>query len=140
MKPPRRPAVPVSFVVDSRADLPDVGRHAPHPPVDVVDDGERWRLVFEVAGAAPEGLGIDIKGRVVTVRGFRRPTAGESGCFLRVERSVGLFERALELPEEPDPERATASFSDGLLTLEIPKLSAPKGRTIPIAPGPAKGH
>src|ERR1700730_17020034 len=112
MKPPRRPRV---YFVSPTGALPDVERHAPHPAVDVVDDGASWRLVFEIPGAVPEGLTIDIKDRVVTVRGLRRPTTGESGCFLRVERSAGAFERALELPDDPDPERASASYADGLL-------------------------
>jgi len=52
-----------------------------------------------------------------------------------VERAAGPFERVVELPEEPDPEGGTASYADGLLTLEIPRRPATKRRTIPIRPG-----
>lgn len=102
------------------------------PPVDVVDDGKAWRLIFEIPGSVPNRLSVEIEGRVVVVRGERSPTEGEPGQFIRVERVSGPFERALELPEEPDPERTKASFSDGLLTVVIPRLNREPSRAIPI--------
>jgi HSP20 family molecular chaperone IbpA len=51
-----------------------------------------------------------------------------------VERAAGHFERLVELPEEPDPDGAAASYADGLLTLEIPRRPATRRRTIPIRP------
>lgn len=107
------------------------------PLVDVVDDGKAWRLVFELPGAVPDKLSLEIHGRVVTLRGERRPTDGEKGRFLRVERVAGPFERSLELPDDPDAEGTSASYSDGLLTVEIPRRAATKSRTIQIRKGPA---
>lgn len=107
------------------------------PLVDVVDDGQAWRLVFELPGAVPDKLSLEIHGRVVTLRGERRPTDGEKGRFLRVERVAGPFERSLELPDDPDAEGTSASYSDGLLTVEIPRRATTKSRTIQIRKGPA---
>lgn len=130
MSAPRRSRPPVTFVIG----LNDAasGSEGPNLPVDVVDDGSQWRLVFEVAGAVADRLTVEVKGRVVTLRGERRPTEREGGTFLRVERASGPFERSLELPEEPDPEGARASYAEGLLTLEIPRRVASRGRSIPI--------
>ena len=85
-------------------------------------------------------LGFD-REQVVVVRGERRPTERAHGTFLCVERSAGPFERAIELPDEPDPEGGSATYADGLLTLEIPRRPATRRRTIPIRParGPEKG-
>jgi HSP20 family protein len=137
----RRPRIPLTYALGLEAPLPGEQGGALHvPPVDIVDEGTGWRLVFEIPGAIPDRLSVDIKGRVVVLRGERRPTEGECGRFLRVERAAGPFERALELPEEPDPEGARASYMDGLLTLEIPRRVSPKGRSIPIQRGPGTGR
>ncbi len=130
----RKREIPVGFFVRS-GDLEPPERPALVPPVDVVDHGSLWRLTFEIAGANPEEISVDIRGRVLTLRGMRRPTDREDGVFLRVERAAGAFERALELPEDPDPEGSRANYADGLLTLDIPKRSGGKGRSIPIAKG-----
>ncbi|MBP7678196.1 MAG: Hsp20 family protein, partial [Thermoanaerobaculia bacterium] len=102
--------------------------------VGVVEEAHGWRLVFEIPGADPETVRVDVAGRVVVVRGERRPTERAHGTFLCVERSAGPFERAIELPDEPDPEGGSATYADGLLTLEIPRRPATRRRTIPIRP------
>jgi HSP20 family protein len=136
----RRPRLPVGFLteMDLPAGAPD-GPPLHVPPVDVVDDGGAWRLVFEIPGASSEHLAIEVDGRVVTVRGERTRTDAGSGTFLRVERGAGLFARSLELPEDPEPEGARATLSDGLLVLEIPKRRA-KSRSIPIQRTPKGGR
>jgi len=130
----RKRDLPVGFVF-SPAGLEPPERPALVPPVDVVDHGSLWRLTFEIPGADPEEIAVDIRGRVLTLRGRRRATDREDGVFLRVERAAGAFERVLELPEEPDPEGSRATYADGLLTLDVPKRSGGKGRSIPIAKG-----
>lgn len=128
----RRPRLPVGFLAD--LDLPASAPDVPPlhvPPVDVVDDGESWRIVLEIPGASSERLSIEVDGRVVTVRGERVRTDAKSGSFLRMERTAGPFARALELPEDPEPEGARATLTDGLLVLEVPKKRR-ASRSIPI--------
>ncbi len=111
----------------------------PHvPPVDVVDTGTSWRLVFEVPGAVADKTTVEVLGRVVSVRGERLPTDGGSGVFLRVERAAGPFERSVELPDDPDADGARASYADGLLSLEVPRRAASRSRLIPIQRGPVR--
>lgn len=111
----------------------DPGAPPPHlPPVDVVEHAHGWRLVFELPGTDPSSVRVDVTGRVVAVRGERRPTERSHGTFLCVERAAGPFERLVELPDDPDPDGAAASYADGLLTLEIPRRPATRHRSIPI--------
>jgi HSP20 family protein len=130
MKISRRP---VAFVVTRGTHLPgEEGEHFPGPPVDVIDDGKSWRLVFEIAGADPSRISLQIEGRLVTLRGERPPTDPRTGQFLRIERVAGPFERRIELPEVPDPERTHASYVDGLLVVDIPRHHLAAGRNIPV--------
>ncbi len=124
---------PVAFLFGEETSLRSDRRM---PPVDVVEDANGWRLVFEVPGADPDQIAVNIQGRVLTLRGLRRATDRADGLFLRVERAAGAFERSLELPEDPDPEHTRATYTDGLLILDVPKKRAtPGGRSIPVVKG-----
>ena len=136
MTRPRPPRIPVTFVLGDPSSLGGADPHPLAPPVDVVEGAAGWRLVFEIPGAVPEKTSIEVKERVVIVRGERRATDGAGGVFLRLERSTGPFERALELPEDADAERSQAHYQDGLLILDVPKRTSARGRHIPIRRGP----
>jgi len=132
----RRPRLPITFVVGLRPP----GRMAESeplamPPVDVVEHESGWTAVLEAPGADPARLEVEVKGRMLTIRGDRLPTDCVSGRFLRVERAAGPFERTIELPDEPDPERAEASYADGLLRVDLARRIAPEGREIRIGRG-----
>ena len=137
-RPPRRP---VTFVVGVRP-TSGIDPAAPMsgPAVDVIEHERGWTIVVEVAGADAARLDVAVKGRVVTVRGERLPTDVECGRFLRVERAVGPFERAIELPEEPDADHAEASYGDGLLRIELARATPPRKREIRIDRGTRGGH
>jgi len=136
MTKPRSPRFPVAFLLDGPAAMGGPESHPLAPPVDVVENAAGWRLVFEIPGAVPEKTSIEVKERVVIVRGERRTTEGEGGVFLRLERATGPFERALELPEDADAERSHAFYQDGLLVLDVPKRTSARGRNITIHRGP----
>jgi HSP20 family protein len=135
-KPPRRP---IAFVVGMQE--PDLAPTAPvaGPPVDVVEHGRGWTIVVEVPGADPARLEVEVKERTVTVRGERLATVCDVGRFLCVERAVGPFERTIALPAEPDPERAEATYEDGLLRIELKRRATPAPREIKIGRGEG-GH
>jgi HSP20 family protein len=132
MTKPRAPRLPVAIIVDGQVALGGHEAHALEPPVDVVEDERGWRLVFEIPGAVAEKTTIEVKNRVVVVRGVRRAIERGGGVFLRIERVAGPFERALELPEDADADHARAVYQDGLLFLDVPKRTSVRGRNIPI--------
>jgi HSP20 family protein len=132
----KRQHLPVAYVISRHNPLPEESSsHLHGPPVDVVDDGKGWKLVFEIPGAQIARVALQVEGRLVTLRGERPPTDPGSGRFLCIERVAGSFERTIELPDLPDPERTQASYADGLLTVEIPRLHTNAGRSIPVRRG-----
>ena len=52
--------------------------------------------------------------------------------FYRRERSFGSFQRSFTLPEALDPDKVKASYKDGVLEVEIPKLEGKKPKQIAI--------
>jgi len=54
------------------------------------------------------------------------------------ERVSGGFERSLRLPEFVDADKISADFTNGLLTITVPKAQAAQPRKIEIKTAPAQ--
>lgn len=73
---------------------------------------------------------------MLTIRGTKRPsidanTEGELRVYA-AERVTGTFERSIRLPKFVDGEHISASFSNGLLTVSVPKARAAQPQRIEI--------
>ncbi len=91
------------------------------PAVDVFETAECLYVVAEVAGVRQEDLTVEVKGRLVTLRG-RRPFARKgvsSENYYRMERSYGTFERSFTLPCPVSPSQVKAVLKDGILTVRL---------------------
>jgi len=63
---------------------------------------------------------------------FKADDKIEKDQYLYRERRFGSFSRTLQLPVRVEGDRAQASFTDGVLTLSIPKAEEVKPRQIRI--------
>ncbi len=78
-----------------------------------------------------EDVSIEVSEQVLTIYGSRVPV--ESGEAQLVERPYGSFVRTLTLPNGVDSEQIEAGYSDGVLTLHIPKPAEIKPKKIAIS-------
>jgi HSP20 family protein len=104
------------------------------PNVDCVRtyDPGALQFIFELAGIDPTDIRIDATPATLSVRGVRRRPV-EARRVLQLELEIGPFERHLQLPEEVDVERATATYEHGLLTIVLPvAVRPPRAVTVPI--------
>jgi HSP20 family protein len=60
--------------------------------------------------------------------------------YLYRERRYGTFSRSVQLPVRVEGDRADATFTDGVLTLSIPKAEEVKPRQIRINAGSNGGQ
>ena len=91
------------------------------PAVDVYETADCLYLVAEVAGLGEKDLSVQVRGRVVTLRG-RRPFARKgvsSENYYRMERSYGTFERSFTLPCPVSDSQVRAVLRDGVLTVRL---------------------
>jgi HSP20 family protein len=106
------------------------------PPMDVAEHSEAYLIHVELPGIAPEGVEIDFQQNVLSIRGNKPASfdAGSEGEFrvYATERVSGQFERSIRLPEFIDADRIEASFSNGVLSVTVPKAQAAKPRRIEI--------
>jgi HSP20 family protein len=103
------------------------------PAVDVFysDDPPRAVVHAELAGIEIEEIGLEIEGRELVIAGHRRPAEAEGRVYQQLEIDFGPFRRVIPLGAEVVAEQATATYRDGILTVELP-LARPEPRTVPI--------
>ena len=59
----------------------------------------------------------------------------ENDSFIRIERSQGLVKRSIRLPDDADEDKVSASFENGVLTIDIQKsgvFTYKKMKNIPV--------
>jgi len=104
-----------------------------NPVVDVYENESHIIIKAELPGVDKSNLSLDVKGRVLSLRGERRADAdGEKDTMHRRERFSGSFERSFTLPAEVDPEKISADYKDGVLTIEVPKPEKAQPKQITI--------
>jgi len=91
------------------------------PCMEIGDDGDDLVVSIEVPGVEPDDLDIEVTAHGVTVRGETRQSSQDRGEVYHSERRYGRFQRSVTLPVAVDPEKATASFHQGLLEVRMPR-------------------
>ena len=103
------------------------------PSVDVSEDDSNYVVTAELPGTKREDVTVELEEDVLTIRGEKRNEREEKKEKRRfVERSYGTFSRSFTLPSIADPERVSASFKDGVLTVTIGKRPETKPRVVDV--------
>jgi HSP20 family protein len=90
--------------------------------VDLVDTGKEYQVQAEVPGIPKENIDITVTKDNVEISGKTevKRTEEDKGFIVR-ERGYSKFYRKMPFPEEVLPDKATATFKDGLLGINVPK-------------------
>jgi HSP20 family protein len=103
------------------------------PAVDVYEDASKVVLKLEVPGVEEKDLDIRVEKNKLTVRGERKFEAEEKEQhFNRIERRYGTFFRAFTLPSTVDTESVQASYTAGVLKVELAKKPEAQPRQIKV--------
>jgi HSP20 family protein len=103
------------------------------PPINITQDDENFYLRAEIPGIKADELSISALRNRVAISGKRQiPLEHDRASYHRKERPEGVFDRAVTLPTEVDAERVEARYSDGILTLTLPKAEQAKPRQIAV--------
>lgn len=104
-------------------------------PVDVSMTAEELVIEAQLPGVKLEDVDITVENGRLTIRAETGAERSEdNGDFLIREIRRGSFNRTLNLPSGLEPDKAAATFEDGILTLRIPKAEEVKPRQIRISP------
>jgi HSP20 family protein len=86
-------------------------------------------------GIDPATLDVSIDKGLLTIAGERRAREQDPNAKVNVyarERSHGEFRRVVSLPDDADPDRVNASYTNGILRITVQKREASRPRRIEI--------
>ena len=95
------------------------------PPTDIYETDDEFVVVIEVHGADKKSISLEVRQNTLVVRGKREHDRGSCQVsYHQVEIKFGSFEAQLRLPRGLDTGRAQAKYSDGCLTVTVPKRAS----------------
>lgn len=104
-----------------------------YPLVNISEDQDHFYVRAELPGIKPEELEITIHDGNLILRGERKiPGEEKEVNYHRRERESGFFRRVVHLPGPVNPEKVTAAYKDGILTIQVAKPEEIKPRKIKV--------
>jgi HSP20 family protein len=100
-------------------------------PVDVWATADGYHISAYLPGINPEDVEITFEADELTIRG-QLPAAPEGADFFKRELYHGGFERRLNFNVPVNADAIEAHFSNGLLTLSVPKAEAVRPKQIKV--------
>ena len=103
------------------------------PLINVTQDRDHLYIRAELPGITADALSITVTDHTLAIAGQRTlPTEEATASYHRREREAGAFSRTLSLPTEIAVEKASARYTDGILTIVVPKAETAKPKQIKV--------
>ena len=100
------------------------------PPVDIYQNGDQELVLkAELPDMTREHIGITVDNGRLTIKGEKTlPADVKEEQFHRIERRYGAFSRSFSLPQTVDPNKVSADYKHGVLTVRLPLREEAKPR------------
>jgi len=102
------------------------------PSVDIFEAEDSLTLLADLPGVTRDGLTIDLKDNVLTLKGVVKPALPANCNVLYREYQEGDYYRQFSISDAIDQQKISAILKDGVLNLTLPKVEKPKPRTIEV--------
>jgi HSP20 family protein len=102
------------------------------PNVDILERTDELLVLADVPGAKGDKIDVKFEDGTLSLHAQVNQRQDQDACYLRQEYGVGDFCRSFQVSEAIDAEKITADYSDGVLTLHLPKAEAVKPRKIGV--------
>ena len=99
------------------------------PPTDLCEVEDAFIARIEIAGMKEGYMSVSIDDKVLTVTGIRH-YSGSRGAYHQMEIRYGEFRTQVRLPASVDDDEIEASYSDGFLTIVMPKRGAHRVKVV----------
>jgi HSP20 family protein len=100
---------------------------------DVFEDDRRLVVRIEIPGMSKRDFDIEVLDDVLVVRGEKRfeSESGE-GRWRVLQCAYGSFLRSVPLPAKVRSDQAKATYQDGVLRIELPKVEPGKPKRVTL--------
>lgn len=106
---------------------------ATYPLLNVYEDKDTVTVAAELPGLTKDQVNITFSEGVLTITGNQEPLAqAKNMTIVRQERASGAFEKTVRIPTKVRHDKVSASFTNGVLTIQLPKAEEVKPKTIAI--------
>jgi HSP20 family protein len=95
--------------------------HLWQPPTDLFETETAFVVRVEVAGMSQADFTVTLEERTLRVGGVR-PDPDQRSAYHQMEIHYGEFRSDVALPGEVDPQGIEAAYSDGFLTVNLPRV------------------
>ncbi|HEY3197016.1 MAG TPA: Hsp20/alpha crystallin family protein [Nitrospirales bacterium] len=104
-----------------------------NPPCNTYEDEQGFWVQAAVPGLDRKDINIVFEDGVLTVKGEAKEDEKPlNRTYFAREIGWGDFSRSFRLPNNVDPTKVSASYKEGLLTVQIPKREEAKPRQIVV--------
>ena len=103
------------------------------PDADIEEFDKSYSLHLELPGVGKKDVNINIKENILTIEGDKKSEKdSKSDKYHHNERVFGKFRKTFRLPDLVDRDKIEAVFTDGVLSISIPKLEEALPKQIEI--------
>ena len=90
--------------------------------MDVVENETNYKVMADLPGVDPSDLDVTVEGHSIVMKAERKHQhETNTDTVHRLERSYGSVKRKLLLPKNADMDHVETHFTNGVLTLTVPK-------------------
>ncbi len=104
------------------------------PAIDLHENDRSYTVRAEMPGVKKDDIDVTVHDGVLTINAESRyeNEEKEEGRVIRQERRYGKYVRSIRLGKDVDESHVKASYHDGVLELELPKVEEVKPKKISI--------
>jgi len=103
------------------------------PALNLSEMENEYQMTVELPGMEREQVNVEIKDGNLWISGKKHEEKEEKEkTFHRIERRHGEFRRLIHLPGTVKEDKVEAKFTDGVLTITVPKSEEAKPKRIPV--------
>jgi HSP20 family protein len=103
------------------------------PPIELFDQENSLTLKVLLPGINKKDIDISVTHDMVKISGeYHHQEENKDNGYYISEFNYGKFERTINLPVAIQNEKVTADYSDGILTLNLPKVEEVKNKVFKV--------
>jgi HSP20 family protein len=102
------------------------------PSAEIYETPEALEVRVDLPGFNKDSIGVELENGILTLSAERKESVQEGAVYFVTERRFGKFERQFKINQPVDAERVAASYTDGVLSVTLPKRAEAKARKINV--------
>lgn len=103
------------------------------PRMDVSETDAAYVIDADVPGLTIQDITVELEGATLMISGERQSVPRQQGGhYAHAERVFGKFQRTFNLPTAVNTDEIQAAYTNGVLTVTVPKASTARTRRINV--------